>query len=313
MRRGRGRPVRVTGRPRPSAFGARPAPGGPAKACAMSSHRSASAPSRPYGEVGAVRPLGDQQAEVERGAGDALGGVLGAVRPQLARAGPVEFDAELLARAASSPRTPKAKSRARTPMRTTCRSRSVGGRTTPSASATSWPWAQVSMSRAVAMEAADMGGPYQGKRAPVGRGAQRLVAGRRAPHASRRAAGGRQRGALLGALVDEASPGAASAFSTSRREGLRVGDGEQRGPVGPGEMRDLVGDGPARRGGREGPAVLAPTPPPAGRVPRSPGADRRSRTTGRTRCAPLGARRCAVRCARSMAAPTETSKRACMN
>jgi hypothetical protein len=61
-----------------------------------------------HGEVGAVGPLGDQQAEVEGGSGDALGCVFGAVRPYVVA--PVvaprrrhELDAELLLRHAQPP------------------------------------------------------------------------------------------------------------------------------------------------------------------------------------------------------------------
>lgn len=46
------------------------------------------------------------------------------------------------------------------------RSRAVGSRRTPRASATSWPCAQVSISRAVAIDGTLIGGPYQGTRVP---------------------------------------------------------------------------------------------------------------------------------------------------
>jgi hypothetical protein len=59
-----------------------------------------------------------------------------------------------------------AKSRVRTPMCAIERSRAVAGRFTPSASATSRPWAQVSISRAVAIEAALIGGPNHGSLRP---------------------------------------------------------------------------------------------------------------------------------------------------
>ena len=59
----------------------------------MSSQRSASAPVGGHGEVVAVAPLGDQQAEVERRPGDPLRRVVRAPRPGVAaRAG--ELDAE---------------------------------------------------------------------------------------------------------------------------------------------------------------------------------------------------------------------------
>ena len=46
----------------------------------------------------------------------------------------------------------------------TWRSRSVGGRSAPRASTTSWPWAHVSISRAVMNERALIAGPYHGTR-----------------------------------------------------------------------------------------------------------------------------------------------------
>lgn len=115
----------------------------------------------------------------------------------------------------ASPCTPKAKSRVRTPRRTMCRSRSVGAGASPSASATSRPCAQVSMSRAVAMEAADMGGPYQGNRAPAGAFRR---ASDSASRPARQSASNRSGGfsAPSWAPLSTKSPGAASAFSTSR-------------------------------------------------------------------------------------------------
>lgn len=119
-----------------------------------------------------------------------------------------------------SPRTPKAKSRARTPMRATCRNRSVGGRITCNASAMSWPWAQVSMSRAVAMEAPDMGGPYQGKRTPLGAELSTLCrASRPARHSASSRAGGSP--APSSAPSSTNRSGAASAFSTSAPNAAR--------------------------------------------------------------------------------------------
>ena len=67
-------------------------------------------------------------------------------------------------RAASRPWARKAKSRARTPMWATWRSRAVGWRATPRASATSWPCAHVSISRAVAIDGGAIGGPNHGMR-----------------------------------------------------------------------------------------------------------------------------------------------------
>ncbi len=115
---------------------------------------------------------------------------------------------------ALSPRTAKAKSRVRTPMRAMCRSRSVGVRRTPSASATSWPCAQVSMRRAVAMEGTAIGGPYQGSRVPWGASA-------RACHSRSRPVRQRSSSSAGGSAAPSSAPsstkvsGAAAALSTS--------------------------------------------------------------------------------------------------
>ena len=61
-----------------------------------------------------------------------------------------------------------------------CRSRSVGSRVIPNASAISWPCAHVSMMRAVAMDMALMGGPNQGSLTP-GATSFRAPANRRRP------------------------------------------------------------------------------------------------------------------------------------
>lgn len=72
-----------------------------------------------------------------------------------------------------------------------CRSRAVGSRATPSASATSCPCAQVSISRAVAIEATLIGGPYQGSLAPAGWAASaRCSASRPSRQRARSTAGG---------------------------------------------------------------------------------------------------------------------------
>jgi len=49
-----------------------------------------------------------------------------------------------------------------------CRNRAVGVRRAPRPSATSWPWAQYSISRAVANDGGLIGGPYQGTLVPAG-------------------------------------------------------------------------------------------------------------------------------------------------
>jgi hypothetical protein len=83
-----------------------------------------------------------------------------------------------------------------------CRRRSVGARVTPSASATSSPCAQVSISRAVTADATLMSGPYHGTRADGSSSANtsssaarevpnqdRIAAGRRWQYRSTRASG----------------------------------------------------------------------------------------------------------------------------
>ena len=76
------------------------------------------------------------------------------------------------------------------------------------------------MSRAVAIEAADIGGPYQGNRAPAG-AARRASA--RASRPARQSASNRAGGfpAPSSAPLSTKSPGAASAFSTSRSKAAR--------------------------------------------------------------------------------------------
>lgn len=113
-----------------------------------------------------------------------------------------------------SPWAAWAKSRARTPMRATCRSRPVGGRVTPRAAAMSRPWAQVSIRRAVAMEAVAMGGPYQGKRAP---GAAVRSASARAARPSRQAVSSAAGSCFAPSSAPSSTyrSGAASACSTS--------------------------------------------------------------------------------------------------
>ncbi len=99
-------------------------------------------------------------------------------------------------------------------MRATCRSRAVGSRSTPSASATSWPCAQVSISRPVAIEATLIGGPYQGRRTPSGCSAStRPTRSRPARQRASSSAGGRA--APRAAPSSTKESGAASAASMS--------------------------------------------------------------------------------------------------
>ena len=127
----------------------------------------------------------------------------------------------------------------------TCRSRADTDGGCRSASVTSRPCAQVSISRAVAIEAALIGGPNQGSFAPSGSAASGL--GERGPAARQRASSraGSSVAPAAGGVVHERCPAAGPASATARREALGIGRGEQRLVVGPREVGDLVGDRPA--------------------------------------------------------------------
>ena len=107
-----------------------PGPGGPAKACAMSSQRSASGPVGDEVEVVAVAALGDPQAEVVRRAAHRL---LRLDRDPTPTARPRVRCSSIRNSSAggSSECTPKAKLRVRTPRWATCRIRSVGSGSMP--------------------------------------------------------------------------------------------------------------------------------------------------------------------------------------
>ena len=120
-----------------------------------------------------MAPLDHQKAEVEHRPRDHVLRVLGTRRPgdpsgivsstRTGRAG------------GARPRIAKPYGMARTPSVATCLSLAVGVVRAPTASATSCPWAQVSISRAVTKDAADMSGPYQGS---LIRGSSRAKASR---------------------------------------------------------------------------------------------------------------------------------------
>ena len=133
------------------------------------------------------------------------------------------------------------------------RSRAVAGRRTPRASATSRPCAQVSISRAVAIDAALIGGPNHGSLRPsatVSSSSCSRARVRRQSASSSAGGSGRQ---LLGARIDEAGRILGRLLEQRGEAGL-VGDRDERDAVGPQQMRDLVGDGPTRRRGGFGPA-----------------------------------------------------------
>ncbi len=147
----------------------------------------------------------------------------------------------------------------------TCRTRAVGRRGTPSASATSSPCAQVSISRAVTSEATDIGGPYQGIRCPRRQLPQLLEQlGPAAPPVARAARAGREPGTGLGSVLDGV---------VTRRLPQR------RRRTGPGRGRRAVPGRRSRPGGRSGGRRSSPAPASASPMP--PGRGRRRARRGR--------------------------------
>ena len=217
-------------------------PAGPAKAWAMSSHRSASGPSASTARSARWARWVTSRQKSRRGPGDPLRRRPRARTPTTRRPGRCSSTRNSSAGGGQSAHARRRSRGSRTPIRATCRSRSVGGRTHAE---------RVGDVLAVGPGLHEPGGGHGGDGSSAGR--TRGTGRRRAPCAQRAVAGparpsrqsreqlvGRQRGALLGALVHERVPGAASAFSTSRGEGVRVGDGEQGRA------------GRSRRGGRSG-------------------------------------------------------------
>ena len=261
-----------------------PRPAGPAKAWAMSSHRSASAPTATR-SVSArwTRWVTSRQKSYGR-AGDPLGGVRRAPRPQVA-GGRGQLDPELLGRRGSG--------RARRRRSRGCARR--GGRragsgrcrsaVTPSASCTSRPCAQVSMNRAVAIEVADIGGPNHGIFVAVGVGPQRGGQRRRARRASGPAARPAGTAPPARAAVSTTPSGSAMAVEHQRVPGRLVGG---RGAARPRRSRPGARPGwrrPSRRRGwacatgpRSSPATSASRRSPSAReVGRARHRARRSR------------------------------------
>ena len=244
----------------------------------MPSHCSASAPTAMDVQVRPRPSLGDQHAEVLGRTGDALGGVVGTPRPSPSRRAHAA-PRGTAPPAGVSPLMENAKSRVRTPMCAIERSRAVAGRFTPSVSATSSPCAQVSISRAVAIDAALIGGPNHGSLRPSATVSSSSCSRSRVSRQSASRRSGGQRGQLLGAGVDETRR-ILGGLGEHRREAGFVGDRDQRDPIGPQQVRDLVGDRPSR-GGRGG----RPSDRQAGRRPARRG--RRSRRADRRPSAPL--------------------------
>ena len=140
----------------------RPGPGGPANACAMVSHRCASSPTAVTSS--ARRPaLSDQQAEVLGRAGDPLRASAGPTSSRAVRG--AQLDPKRLGGRREAVDREREVAGAHADVRDRAQP-PVGGRVTPSASATSRPCAQVSISRAVAIDAALIGGPNHGNLRP---------------------------------------------------------------------------------------------------------------------------------------------------
>ncbi len=168
----------------------------------MVSHRSASAPTGVHVQGRARPALGDQHAEVLGRTGDALRGVVRTPRPRRT-VGCAQLDEERLLR-----RGQPVDRRTRSPgcaprCARSDRSRAVAGRFTPSASATSRPCAQVSISRAVAIDAALIGGPNHGSLRPSATVSSSSCSRARVARQSASSSAGGVSGELLGARVDE--------------------------------------------------------------------------------------------------------------
>ena len=189
--------------------------------------------------------LGDPQAEVVRRPAHRLLRLDRTPLPQLAR-GCGAARSGTPRPAAASECTPKAKLRVRTPRWATCRIRSVGSGSIPSASTTSSVCAQVSMNRAVPIEVGLIGGPNHGIFWPVGETAQRLLQ-RRARRRHRSSRLGRVGLRTLERLLRRRSlqgPRWRARHELVPR--LLVGRRDDGDLVGPGEVCDLGGDGPSR-------------------------------------------------------------------
>ena len=127
------------------------------------------------------------------------------------------------------------------------RSRSVAGLRAPTASTTSWPWAQHSMSRAVRNDLAPIDGPYQSIRRPSSRAAAARVSRRRvgAPGVEQV---GRGQVAVERQVVDPARVGKELGYRLLERRRILDGGGGRAVEVR--QVADLVGHRPpgARRG-----------------------------------------------------------------
>lgn len=203
-------------------------------------------------EVGAVGALGDEEAEVEGGAGDALRGVFGSVGQQLTR-GSAEFNTELLTRRGEPMHTKGEVTRTHTnahhmpePIRRWPHHTNRVGDILP-------------MGPGLHKPTGGHGGgrhrwPVPGETDSCGGGVQGGQQGRPPGPPVGEEPGGRLRGPLLRTLVHERL-GSGERLLDQRTERFLVRHGEQGGVVGPGQVGDLVGDGPAGSGGLDGPAL----------------------------------------------------------
>ncbi len=172
-------------------------------------------------------------------------------------------------------------------MRATWRSRAVGVRATPRASATSWPCAQVSMSRAEAMEATLIAGPYQGILVPSG--ASRSTFSSRCRPSRQRAS--RASGAWAATKASAASStnasGAARALATSSPN--RSGSVAASRATSSVQLRWAIWWAMLHRSAGVGPSQSGPSNAPTRSSSSSP-SSRRSSITATTAdtCAPLG-------------------------
>ena len=146
--------------------GARPPPGGPANACAISIHRPATVLARHHQVgVGHVTPLRDHEAEVDRRATVTTSAAAPSPHSHVVAVGRDQLHAHRDVGRREPARGEAVGERAH----------ARGGRRdagpasahadAPTASTTSWPWAHVSMIRAVSAVGTLMSGPYHGTRA----------------------------------------------------------------------------------------------------------------------------------------------------
>ena len=229
-----------------------PSPGGPANAWASRIHSVATGPVTTSAVSARCAALGDDEREVERGPGDAVGGVGDRRRTTRRRPGATsstrDGDVGRLEPAVHEREAdrcgPRGRRRGAAPAVTGC--------SAPSASKTSWPCAHVSMIRAVSDDARLIGGPYQGTRVDGSSARNVDTISARAPRNQSSTAGrlhaARPRRDALGDAVRVGERGLELAL-----ERVGVACRERGLLVEVGEVRDLLLDPPARRRRGRGP------------------------------------------------------------